>query len=475
MELSAINRNPLGAPASSGCSTASLLSSLRNYHHIQVDKHFHRREKTPAIPASLEPMMLIPQSICVGIELEFMVALQIPNSDAVTGETRWSCPTTPEAFLGLVMGDYKDIEPSCIHKVCELIASSGVSVSCSLIPPSPSSPAHIPGTTILPLTDNSGDIRTWNNVSVGGPVSKSDFWYIVPERHITRDCVSKSGMTPSNRYDWYGTELNSPILTRPEEFSQGLPTLRKCLAAVQGDMVLGLNSGCGLHLHVNEAGSMQLETALRLASLVWLLEDSLLYPLCHPFRSTSPYSARISVESRIAMERGEPTVYGEGAALVEALGEVMRQLHWRKKVDRGLLGAMKRLWSENSLVSLGIALRKFDEGSLHTTTRCALVVSKHDTIEFRYPESTFDVDFIAGWADLVRHLYAVAMRPQVEFHRILCRVYELVTRDQMPGWSAMLGAIGFQGDVSRWQRHINEYGDTLSNLDKQGILPNIGQ
>ncbi|KAL7760034.1 hypothetical protein ACKLNR_010124 [Fusarium oxysporum f. sp. zingiberi] len=269
--------------------------------------------------------------------------------------------------------------------------------------------------------------------------------------------------------------LRYPILTRPEEFSQGLPTLRKCLAAVQGGMVVGLNSGCGLHLHVNDAGSMQLETALRLASLVWLLEDSLLYPLCHPFRSTSPYSARISVESRIAMERGEPTVYGEGAALVEALGEVMRQLHWRKKVDRGLLGSMKRLWSETSLASLGIALRKFDEGSLHTTTRCALVVSKYDTIEFRYPESTFDVDFIAGWADLVRHLYAVAMRPQVEFHQILCRVYELVTRDQMPGWSAMLGAIGFQGDASRWQRHINEYGDTLSNLDKQGILQNIGQ
>ncbi|KAK2135183.1 hypothetical protein NOF04DRAFT_1340382 [Fusarium oxysporum II5] len=373
--------------------------------------------------------MPIPQSISVGIELEFMVALQIPNSDAVTGEARWACPTTPEAFLGLVMGDYKDIEPSCIHKIIAETFELGI---MSLLVDQ--CPRLIFGSLFQSVTS--------------------------PETAL---------------YDWYGTELNSPILTRPEEFSQGLPTLRKCLAAVQGGMVVGLNSGCGLHLHVNDAGSMQLETALRLASLVWLLEDTLLYPLCHPFRSTSPYSARISVESRIAMERGEPTVYGEGAALVEALGEVMRQLHWRKKVDRGLLGSMKRLWSETSLASLGIALRKFDEGSLHTTTRCALVVSKYDTIEFRYPESTFDVDFIAGWADLVRHLYAVAMRPQVGFHQILCRVYELVTRDQMPGWSAMLGAIGFQGDASRWQRHINEYGDTLSNLDKQGILQNIGQ
>ncbi|KAF5597768.1 serine threonine kinase [Fusarium pseudoanthophilum] len=48
-------------------------------------------------------------------------------------------------------------------------------------------------------------------------LSKTDFWFIVPERHITRDCVSKSGMAPSNNYDWYETVLNSPILTCPEE------------------------------------------------------------------------------------------------------------------------------------------------------------------------------------------------------------------------------------------------------------------
>ncbi|KAF5535573.1 hypothetical protein FNAPI_12024 [Fusarium napiforme] len=57
-----------------------------------------------------------------------------------------------------------------------------------------------------------------NSDYVPSPVSKTDLWFIVPERHITRDCVSRSGMTPSNKYDWYGTELNSPLLTCPEEF-----------------------------------------------------------------------------------------------------------------------------------------------------------------------------------------------------------------------------------------------------------------
>ncbi|KAF5670222.1 hypothetical protein FHETE_4594 [Fusarium heterosporum] len=415
-------------------------------------------------------MMAIPKSICVGIELEFMVALQIPDSDVVAGETRWVCASSAATHQALVMGDYRDIRPSCIHKVCESIASNGVPVSCNINSPS-SSPAQIPGTTVLPLTGNSGLVRVWNQGDMAGPVSRCDFWFIVPESHITKDCVSKSGKTPSEKYDWYGTELNSPILARPEEFSQRLPTLRSCLATVQGKMVVGLNSGCGLHLHVNDAGSMKLQTALRVVSLVWLLEDSLLYPLCHPFRSTSPYSARVSVESMIAKEVFEPMVYGEGAALIQSLQEIMRQLYWRKKVDKSLVGAMKRLWSENSLLTLDIALRKFNEGPEHTTTRCALVVSKYDTLEFRYPESTFDVDFISGWTDLVRHLYAVAMKPQAEFLQVLCCVYEHVTRDQVPGWATMMGAIGFQTDVDRWQRRLNEYRGALSNLDNQGILP----
>jgi hypothetical protein len=317
----------------------------------------------------------------------------------------------------------------------------------------------------------------WNKetaTDLAGPVQKTNTWFVVPEIHITKDCVSKSGKTPSDKYDWFGTELNSPILIRPEEFSQGLPTLRKCLKAVQGNMVVGLNSGCGLHLHVNDAGNMKLNTALRVTTMVWLLEDTLLYPLCHPFRSSSPYSARISTESKIAREDGEPVLWPENEVLIHALHEAMVQLSWRKKVDKGLLGAMRRLWSEPNLASLGVALRKFDEGMEHTTTRCALVVSKYNTLEFRYPESTFDVDFIAGWADLVRHLYAVAMKPQAEFNQIICRVYELVTRDQVPGWSAMMGAIGFRTDISRWQRHLDAYQGSLSNLDKQGILPKSG-
>jgi hypothetical protein len=38
----------------------------------------------------------------------------------------------------------------------------------------------------------------------------------------------------------------------------------------------------------------------------------------------------------------------------------------------------------------------------------------------------------------------------------------------------MMVAIGFRTDVSVWQRRLNEYQGSLSNLDKQGILPKSG-
>lgn len=476
MQVSTIKHGPLRAQVSSVCSPASFLLLLKNYHSTQTDTDFPYREELPTDFDTTVKMSDL-DSICVGIELEFMVALQISDTNPAWNETRWACPSTPEAYMGLVMGDYTIFKPPVIHKVCDTIASTGVAVSCDVYQPEPSDPVQLTGTSVLPLTGNSGDVRVWNQgvaTDIAKPVQKTDTWFVVPETHITKDCVSKSGKTPSDKYDWFGTELNSPILIHPEEFSQGLPTLRKCLKAVQANMILGLNSDCGFHLHVNDAGNMKLETALRVASLVWLLEDTLLYPLCHPFRSSSPFSARISVESKIAHEDGEPSLMSDGEAFIHALQEAMTKLSWRKKVDKRLLGAMRRLWSEPNLASLGVALRKFDEGERHTTTRCALVVTKYDTLEFRYPESMFDVDFIAGWADLVRHLYAVAMKPQAEFHQIICRVYELVTRDQAPGWSAMMGAIGFQTDISIWQRRLNEYRGSLSDLDKQGVLPNSG-
>ncbi|EEU38213.1 uncharacterized protein NECHADRAFT_34537 [Fusarium vanettenii 77-13-4] len=421
--------------------------------------------------------MTIPPSVCVGLEVEFLVA--ISTIEVPPREDRWKCLASKRDIDGLAIGDFSPMEATCIHKVCQVMASGGAPVGCKGMPLlGPITPGQFFGSSLVQLTETRENIRVWNKeaaASTSGTVAPSNYWFVVPERHLTQDCVSKSSKTPSVKYAWFGTEINSPILTQPQEFHHGLPTLRTCLEGIQDKMVVGLNSGCGLHLHVNDAGNMKLQTALRVVTLVWHLEDTLLYPVCHPHRSKSAFSMRVSVESSIAMEKGEPAVSGEGATVVALLTELMGKFKGRKKVDKRLVGAMKRLWSQPDLTSLGIALRKFNEGPVHTTTRCALVVSKYNTLEFRYPESTFDANFISCWTDLVRHLYGIAMKSQVDFNRVLSRVYDLATRDQVPRWDDMMAAIQFQTNINRWQMRLNQYTSNLKDLDNQGILPAFGR
>ncbi|KPM43271.1 hypothetical protein AK830_g3236 [Neonectria ditissima] len=434
--------------------------------------------------------MFVPDSVCLGIEVEFLAAQHLSETSRIDdGDHRWVCdPPCRDPYLQQ-QPIYKKLtaesphhwpEASSILKSCEILANLGLPAAC----PCPSEPDSrnpisqtAPAGSVFKLADSS-DLRVWNkdaSTSRAGDVSRSDYWFVVRERHITEDIRNVPRKSPTQNYYWYGTELNSPVLTRPEEFSQGLPTLRRSLTAIQDNMKVAINAGCGLHLHVNDAGKMDLQTAQRVACLVHLLEDSLLMPLSHPSRHTSPYSARISVESKIAMQKDIVALQtgSDGAMQLRALEVLMGQLSGRSKVDNETLEALRRIYSQPDLHTLGQALRKFDEGPVHTTRRCALVVStKHNTIEFRYPASTFDADYIASWAALVRHIYAVAMAPADEFSQVLCRVYEVVTRGQAVGWQAVMQAIEFQGvSADEWKRCMRDFNGRLKDLDQHGILP----
>ncbi|KAK7397748.1 hypothetical protein QQX98_012889 [Neonectria punicea] len=429
--------------------------------------------------------MVVPDSVCLGIEVEFLAAQHLDEtSQANDADPRWVCdPPSRDPYMQQQIATdspYHWAETSSILKSCEILAGLGLPAAC----PHPSEPdsknpisQNAPPGSVFKLPDST-DLRAWNkdaSTPKTGTVSRSDYWFIVRERHITEDIRNVHQKSPSPDYYWYGTELNSPILRSPEEFSQGLPTLRLGLTAIQDKMKVAINASCGLHLHVNDAGKMDLQTAQRVACLVYLLEDSVLMPLSHPSRHTSPFSARISVESKIAMEKDIAAlgVGSDGATQLKALEILMGQLSKRSKVDNKTLQAMGRIYAQPDLDALGQALRKFDEGPVHTTRRCALVVAtKHNTIEFRYPAATFDTEYIACWAALVRHIYAVAMKPADKFSEILCRVYEVVTREQAVGWQVVMQAFDFDAVTpDKWKRCMKDFNGRLKDMDQHGILP----
>lgn len=428
------------------------------------------------------------QSVSVGIELEFMLGQHQGKSVRSNIDQRWAC--SPQLFdttmhepeiNGARSRPFDDelTERSCVLKVCNLIASKGLPVACKYLH---MQPEELAGTGVSRLCYDDGDLNTWNAVEIAkAPNEKErilkqhDFWMIVPERHITRDCwLNFHGKAPSPKFNWVGIELNTPIIESPKEFLESLPTLRNSLTALRDNVVMGLNQDCGFHLHVNDDRYMELYVAKRITALVWLLEDALLYPICHPYRSKSPFSMRISTESKLKQMSNVPEVQGEGIFFINSLISTMEKYKERKRVDPNLIDSFKRLFAQPDMYELGQSLRKFDEGPVHTTRRCGFVITTKNTAEFRYPESTFDVDYIACWADLTRHLYTMALtQSPAEFCHTLCRVYENITRDTVPGWETMMYVVGARANLDQWARRIRQYHESgsLVDLNKQGIIP----
>ncbi|KAH7161627.1 hypothetical protein EDB81DRAFT_925208 [Dactylonectria macrodidyma] len=436
--------------------------------------------------------MAIPPSISLGVEVEFLTAQfrddRQPDDDL---HSRWACgpPSESPYETASPEGPHYWAEMSSVLESCKAIADTGLPTAC----PYPSEPdalspiikdAKCASANPVLKCSNGTSIRTWNNNAVQSSAragSQAGYWFMTRERHISVDVRRIPGKSPSTKYHWHGTELNSPVLILPIEFDNKLPSLKRCLNAIQNNMKIALNESCGLHLHVNDNGKLNLDTAKRVACLVLLLEDPLFYQISHPSRGRSPFSVRISKDSKAVLEKGAiPKLKGDGAFQITALSALADKLEGRWKVNKKIIEAMKRIYAQPDRESLRNILKKFNEGPVHTTRRCGLVVSCNDTIEFRYPASTFDTDYIAAWGQLVRHIYGLAMKPANEFSHIICHVYDVVTRggtaawDKPARWEDAMEAIEFR-DVghSEWSRWIEEFNGKLKDLDKQGPMPRM--
>ncbi|CAM1505765.1 Fc.00g114020.m01.CDS01 [Cosmosporella sp. VM-42] len=427
--------------------------------------------------------MAAPSSITIGIELEFMVAQyqheRVRQSDQ---DDRWACDPPPRNRLSNVQSS--DPAPfadsACILKVCETMAADGFPVGCfHALEPHRQNPitSNAPSDSVIQV-QGQRCLRVWNKESEPSQESASsrfDYWIVVREGHITHELAFKPIRTTPKGFNWFATEINSPIFLGTAEFDQGLPKLRQILASLRENLKIWMNSKCGLHIHVGDGGKeLNLDVAKRVVSLVYLLEKPLLFDLCHSTRRTSSHAAMISTESRIAKEQwpGLTELEGEGAELVKKLRDLQQCLKSRPQATSKNINAIHRIWAEPTISSLRAALRKHNHAG-GPSSRCALNISEFNTIEFRYPEATFDTDLINRWALLVRHIFAIAMREPSKFADVLERVYEMITRNSPPGWAAQLAAIGFNVHCDSWRDRMNKYKYELHDLDAQPILPKV--
>ncbi|PHH86729.1 hypothetical protein CDD83_9825 [Cordyceps sp. RAO-2017] len=325
---------------------------------------------------------------------------------------------------------------------------------------------------------SSSRLLIWNPEQEGAKdnqISRFSYWFVSFEGSV-HVAVQQSGIKAPGCYRWYAVELNSPIISVQEELDQRLPTVRRALASIQNSIKVWINAQCGFHVHVSPPrGALDVVVTRRMAALVLLTEKPLLLRLCHPCRQKSPYARPISTHSAIAVK-----VSASCEALPVSVPDMERIRKDRAKGKRARSSAEPVLFrilcavlSETDGDSLARGLRAptNNYGPWADGERCGIAVSRFGTLEFRYPEATFDVEFLSLWVDLARRILALAAAPDEQFGKTLFELYDMATSDVQLGWIHWLTSLGMAERADFCKKQISRYSGSLKDLNKRGVLP----
>ncbi|KAH7324948.1 hypothetical protein B0I35DRAFT_172548 [Stachybotrys elegans] len=243
--------------------------------------------------------------------------------------------------------------------------------------------------------------------------------------------------------EWIPVEVNSPIMT-DEEVRSGLPTVGRALRAIRNAIAPGVHIGerYGLHVHVSPKDGLTLGHAKQITTLVWLLEESLLYPLCAPGRKEVNVPLRVNYLFNCHCSDGlDPST------------------EMRDHLPPSLLThrphTLKHLWETRTLGELGMAINRKDDESNSQTFGLMIVDDTNDTgvsrpaMEFRYSQATFRIPHIHAWVAVILQICRVAMLPAGLFRSALDDVQLIILGAHPPEetWKRLLQSIElYSGD-----------------------------
>ncbi|KAK4067172.1 uncharacterized protein Triagg1_7900 [Trichoderma aggressivum f. europaeum] len=232
------------------------------------------------------------------------------------------------------------------------------------------------------------------------------YWLIKPE----------SDISGHGKYEaWHPTALTSPIL-RESEANNLFPGLNTAIYTIWTAHAarVHVNDGCGLHIHVSPAlvpslaqglhqgqhhhGQRQDLTALqvqRIATLVVVLENSLLFHLCSPHRRQ--IHNQLIAASSLAYAANSPACPLAEANLPPNI------LKGTGAVEK----AIKFLWTASGLDQVRQMLSRHPKARDARPTALTINTHKHEDdgvshmLEFRHAQAAFNQGFVDNWARLV--------------------------------------------------------------------------
>lgn len=309
-------------------------------------------------------------------------------------------------------------------------------------------------------------------------------------------------VNPPSKGPWRGIEITTPVFNM-SELSAGLPQTKQVVSALRHmDLDIAANRSCGLHVHVGLRAGLRLTLAKKLVTLVMLLEQPLILPLCPASRTESPFASLISEKSRFVTRKLDPD---EMAIALRVEGPEMRD-HWPWRLGdstptawnsgdpASLQGTMQLIWHSPSLLELAEGLCKrpssrtalairlrapngvpFEKTGVDVDENAVDFEGTQSTIEFRYPQMSFDMPFIKNWVELCSKLVEVATLDAPAFKAKLQEVVRALCEAKASGsaeWETVLTAIGLGHQVAEWREQLQRHarGEEISHLGENGIL-----
>ncbi|PFH62039.1 hypothetical protein XA68_15362 [Ophiocordyceps unilateralis] len=282
------------------------------------------------------------------------------------------------------------------------------------------------------------------------------YWMFKPECDLTEEKM----------YDiWSQMELNTPILPETEAIA-GFPRVDKALELIAQahDSGVHINHKCGLHVQISPVSGLEVEQARKVVTIVYLVEHSLLFQLCHPSRRHrhQPIS-----RSRFAtLDRGFPPSRNE------ILDIELR--NWMPLTFLNVHGnRLRNAWGANDAME-DIRSSLIIRGSKRGDPCSAFNITRHGhghdrstyTLQFRHAQSSFKRDFVANWTRLLLTIAKIGCLPAPEFKAVVELLWEVVKVNPRPKdcWRHLLrilaGAPGGEQlmlDEAFWDGRLRDY------------------
>ncbi|KPM34113.1 hypothetical protein AK830_g12461 [Neonectria ditissima] len=297
--------------------------------------------------------------------------------------------------------------------------------------------------------------------------------------------------------NWPGLEIASPIFTAGD-LAAGLPDMARVVAALRDmDARVTADEACGLHVHVGVAGGMQLLLAKKMLTLVAIFEQTLFFQLVGPSRVVNACAAPVEKDILLARARAaDNTLVFDPAESTELLGchvppvKTMRPAEWNKHDPTGFYAMLRAVWESRSLQRLCALTRGTSayRGGCYVSLRTAsgqTTGPQHEkgslektptTIEFRYAQMSFDMEFVTNWTTVLSQVVKIAQLDAADFQKRLASIYELLNqtaeRGEHPWQEMMRQVLGLEDQLPAWKRLRERYclGEEIPLLDKEKLL-----